>query len=366
MPLNRRKDILLEEVKQDTKSLAEQVREQVKEEPIIVETKKIQWENVKIVSTGSTLLDLDISGGRIYEGGIPCCILCEVHGPSGSGKTALLSEVGASVQSQDGDIMYLDPEARMDLEYSRIYEMELDKTNYWRPDTVGKVFEHIKKWKSEKPGPMATLTDSLAALTTDLEMSDKGDKMGMRRAKEFSQGLRLNARIIANMLLLCSNQERDGDYGKVTPGGNAIGYYSSLRIRLKQVEKIESEKKLIRTILEKGKPKEVEIKISKAVGIKSEYLITKSTIDDPYRTNFIYIIFGYGIDDIRGNLQYLKEMKAANSYPCPDSKSYMGMEQAIKHIEENNLVADLKKETVIIWHEIEDLFKANRERKKVR
>lgn len=363
MPLNRRDKSKYDPGNVDERipgprlalsSLAEQVKEQTKEAPITVETKKVQWENVKIVSTGSTLLDLAISGGRIYEGGIPCCILCEVYGPAGSGKTAILSEVGASAQIQNGDIMYMDPEARLDEEYSRIYGIELTKKNYYRPDTVTKIFALLKEWETEKTGPKVALTDSLAALTTDLEL-DTGDKMGMRRAKEFSQGLRVNARLISTMLLLCSNQERDSDNGTVTPGGRAIPYYASLRIRIRLKEKIEVEKKL-----ENG------VKVKKAIGINSECFISKSTIDDPYRIAMVPIVFGYGIDDIRGSLQFLKDMKKTTSYACPNGKSFMGMEQAIKNVEENNLVADLKEETIIIWHEIEDLFKANRERKKVR
>ena len=45
------------------------------------------------ISTGSTLADLAISGGRIRGGGLPSGILVEIFGPSGSGKTVLLSEI---------------------------------------------------------------------------------------------------------------------------------------------------------------------------------------------------------------------------------------------------------------------------------
>jgi len=345
MPLNRRKDIA---------EIADQVKEQTKEPPITVDTKKVQWEKVKIVSTGSTLLDLAISGGRVYEGGIPCCILCEIHGPAGSGKTAILSEVGASAQAQDGDIIYMDPEARLDEEYSRIYGISLSKDNYYRPSTVGEVFDLLKGWETTKQGPKVALTDSLAALTTDYEL-EQGDKRGQQRAKEFSQGLRVNARLIATMLVFCSNQEREGEKGIVTPGGMGIPFYASLRIRIKQKEKIEVEKKL-----ENG------VKVKKVIGIMSECYVEKSTCDDPFRTAMVPIIFGYGVDSIRENLQYIKDMKKLTTYACPNGKSFMGMEQSIRNVEENNLVADLKKETVTIWHEVESLFKANRERKKIR
>ena len=356
------------------KRTAEQITKTIVEEEFEpVEKMPVQWENVPIVSSGSTLLDLSISGGRIYGGGIPCSILMEIHGPSGSGKTALLSEIAASAQLQNGDIMYQDPESRMDKEYARIYQVELDKTNYHQPETVEEVFALVKNWKTEKT-PKVLLTDSLAALTTDLEMSDKGDKMGMKRAKEFSAGFRKAARTISQMLWVCSNQEREGDNGPVTPGGKAIPYYSSLRIRCRQIKKIEIEKgfmpKAILALqeqsIDKKEKKAKEVTVTQTIGILSECIIGKSTVDDPFRTAPIYIMFGYGIDDIRANLQYLKDMCNLTTYPTPDGKKYMGLDQAVMHVEENDLSKELKKQTIDIWYEVQDLFRANRLRKKVR
>jgi recombination protein RecA len=317
-----------------------------------VERQDIVWKDTKIVSTHSTLLDLAISGGRLYEGGIPCCILAEIFGPAGSGKTAVLAEVGADAQEQDGDVILMDPESRLDQEYAKIYRIELDKTNYYRPETVGGVFTLLDEWEPKRPGPHVALTDSLAALTTEFEL-DKGDKMGMRRAKEFSQNLRTHARFISTILLLCSNQERDGDYGKTTPGGHAIGYYASLRIRILQIDKITLEKKL-----------ESGVAVKKVIGIESQCIVTKSTVDDPYRQAPIYIVFGRGIDDVRGNLQYIKDMKKDTTYGTPDGKSFKGMDQAIAYIENNGLVKQLRANTIALWHEIDELFKTNRDRKR--
>lgn len=338
-----------------------------------VERKAIEWANIPIVSTGSTLLDLAISGGRIYQGGMPCCIMAEIHGPSGSGKTAILSEIAANAQSQGGDIMYQDPEARMDKEYARIYNMVLDKNNYHRPDTVEKVFDQVKKWKTEKK-PKVLLTDSLAALSTDLELGPKGDKMGRRRAKMFSEGFRVHARTISEMLWVCSNQEREGDNGVVTPGGKAIAYYRSLGIRCRQVKRIELEKEFISKAMmverkekknKAGEEKE-EVKIKQSIGILSECYIGKSTVDDPYRTAPVYILFGYGIDNVRANLQFLKDMQGLTTYPCPNGKRYMGMDQAILATEERGLEEELKKQTIEMWNEGQELFRYNRKRKKVR
>lgn len=305
----------------------------------------------KLVSTGSTLLDLAISGNK--GGGIPGGVIVEIFGAAGSGKTAILSEIGANAQAKGGQVMFLDPEARLDQEYARIYGIELTQDDYHRPDTVVEMFDHIYNWKPKDCSKINVIaTDSLAALSTELEM-DSADKMGMKRAKSFSEGLRKTARIIANngWIVVCSNQVRDGQFGETTPGGHAIPFYSSLRIRVNQANKIERE------IDVNGK------KIKKALGIESSCYIRKSTIDDPYRECKIYIRFGYGVDDVMGNLQYLKDMTKETTYDCLDGKKYQSLEKAILYVEENNLQTQLKSKTIEMWKLIEDKFKSHRKPK---
>lgn len=322
----------------------------------------------KLVSTGSTQLDLAISGGRVRGGGIPGGIIVEIFGPSGSGKTAVLAEICASAQSRSGEVMFLDPEARLDKEYARIYGVEIDKSNYHRPDTVTEMFDtHIYPWKPKRSDVINVVgTDSLAALSTDLELGEKGDKMGMRRAKEFSQGLRKSCRVIANKnwLIPCTNQVRSGDSGEVTPGGKGIPFYSSLRIRVGEVDRITTSRTVKLAVdSEDGIPEERKIDAEKDIGIVSKCFIKKSTIDDPYREAFIYIVFGYGIDDIRGNLQFYKSKTKSNKYDAI-VQQYQAMNNAIKCIEDNDLEDELKNRVIDLWEEIEKKFDMNRKVKK--
>ena len=312
-----------------------------------------------VLSTGCTLLDLNISGGRLRGGGIPGGIVIEIFGPSQTGKTAILAEICASAQSKGGDVQFNDPEARLDKEYSRIYGMELEKKNYDRPNTVSKVFENIRNWKPEgREGSIhVAANDSLAALSTDLEMdNDEGDKRGQKRAKEFSEGLRKTCRIIAenNWIIPCTNQIRQGERGAITPGGEAIKFYSSLRLSLKPSFPSYKLEKKIKT----SYGSEVE----KVIGVRTECTIVKSSIDDPWRECTIYIIFNYGIDDIRGNLQYVKDILKLSSYKAID-KSFRGMDQAIEYIENNSLQNKLKEEVINLWEEVESKFKVERKRK---
>ena len=332
-------DVLAAEVKRGVKAPLE------KEKPLRFD---------HVISTGSTVLDLNISGGRVRGGGVPGGIIVEIYGPSAAGKTSVLAEMCSSAQAKGGQAKFQDPEARLDKEYSIIYGMTLrDKEDYTRPNTVVECFDNIKNWKPTNPDVVNIVgTDSLAALSTEMEMESE-DKRGQKRAKDFSQELRKIARVIAlnNWLIACTNQLRSGEWGEVTPGGMAIPYYSSLRMRVAEVSKIEKTKKI------------GEKDIKKVIGIKSSVYIKKSTVDDPYRQVEIFIMFGYGIDDIRGNLQWYKDMTKGTKYECGDGKSYVSLDQATMYVEKNGLEKELKERVIDLWEKIEEKFKEDRKPK---
>ena len=340
-------------------SVSDQIRSRAKDEPDKIQTTTNKGDFGSVVSTGSTLLDLAISGGRVHGGGIPSGILIEVFGPSGAGKSSILAEMCADTQAKGGNVKFLDPEARLDQEYMRIYGMELDKENYFMPDTVNEVFEHILKWEPDPPKPGGVniiATDSLAALSSELELSDKGDKMGMKIAKDFSQGLRKACTLIRrnNFIIACSNQLRQNSSGEVTSGGKGIPFYASLRIRIGPP----TQNKYLKTTKTIN-----EVKHEKIYGIQSQCTIKKSSVDDPFRTANVYIVFGLGIDDIRANLAYMKQNTNVTSYVAID-KEFGRMDTAIKHIEDNNLELELKEQVISLWEEIEAKFKVQRKPKR--
>jgi len=198
-------------------------------------------------------------------------------------------------------------------------------------------------------------TDSLAALSSELELGTTGDKMGMKIAKDFSQGLRKTCRLIKrnNFVIACSNQIRGGTGGETTSGGKGIPFYASLRIRVgpPAQNKYLTKTKTIH-----------EVEHKKIFGIQSICTIKKSSVDDPFRTANIYIVFGLGIDDIRANLAYLKQMTKADKYNAVNEE-FGRMDTAIKHIEDNNLEAELREQVIDLWEEIEAEFKVDRKPK---
>jgi len=314
----------------------------------------------KVVSTGSTLLDLNISGGRIRGGGIPGGIMVEIFGPASSGKTALLVDIGASVQNKGGDVDIIDPEARLDKEYTRIYGLELPKDRYYRFDLVEEVFDFIKdQWNPVNPDVINMLgCDSIAALSTEMEMGD-GDKRGQKKAKDLHSGCRTSARVISkdNKLVVFTNQQLDGEYGPTTSGGKAVGFYSSLRLQVKFKKKITKDKDFTASTGAK------KVSVSKSIGIESEVTVIKSSIDDSYRQSPLYIIGGVGIDDVRANLQWLKEKTGSTVYDCLDGKTYKGLDAAVSYVEDHDLEGTVREMVIDIWEEIEMKFKVDRKKK---
>lgn len=327
----------------------EEIEEALKPEP----EKKIDLS--KTLPTGSTLLDLEISGGVTEEGGLPGGIIVEISGPSGVGKSAILSEVAGNCQLYGGQARFDDPEGRLNKEYSRIYGFDLEDENYYRPDTVREMFNGIWEWNPPNNDVInVSCEDSLAALSTEMEMEDV-DKFGMKRAKDFSECLRKTCRLIAknNWLILCSNQERETPSGITTAGGKAVPYYSSLRIRLSPFYPTSKIKKT--TTIN-------NVSIDKTIGIRTKCQIIKSSIDEPYRECPISIIFGYGIDDIRENLQYIKKYKGDSKYFIGD-KSCSTIVKAIEFVEELEYEESLRQETITLWHEIQEALKVPRRKK---
>ncbi len=335
--------------------------EMTREVPVVRTKKEFDGNIDMMISTGSTLLDLAISGGRKRGGGLPAGIFVEIFGPSSSGKTVLLCEIAGAVQRQGGDVRFDDPEARLNKTFAKLFDLDTDEIDYDKPNTVTEIFENIREWNPKnKKIVNGTFTDSLAALSTDLEMENKeGDKMGQRRAKEFSEGLRKNARLIAenNYLMVCSNQIRENqDAGKwaskvKSTGGYAIGFYASLRLRFNNPKKI---------------PKTVKIagkEVEQIIGVTTIVEVFKSSVWKPYLTAPLTILFDYGIDDIRANLQYIKDFTRNTTFTVGGNSVGVSLEEAIHRVEEDDLVEELKNEVIDLWEEIDSKFSSNRLKK---
>jgi RecA/RadA recombinase len=315
-----------------------------------------------LISTGSTLLDLAISGGIYERGGLPGGILVEIFGPSGAGKTVLLCEIAGGVQRAGGEVKFNDPEARLNRQFASLFGFDASKAGISMPDTVTEVFGEIREWKPKDPDRInGVMADSLAALSTDMEM-DGGDKMGQRRAKEFSEQLRVTCRTITKQgfLVVCSNQVRHNmerstnPYAEKykTPGGEATGFYASLRLQCRNPEKIKRKLKI-------GGKEEFRV-----VGVETDIYVYKSSIWEPYHTAPVKIMFDYGIDDVSANLEYLKQRIGATTYNIGNDKYGSSLESAAHRVEAADAEHLLRDEVIRVWREVEERFKVERQPKR--
>jgi hypothetical protein len=103
---------------------------------------------------------------------------------------------------------------------------------------------------------------------------------------------------------------------------------------------------------------------ARVIGIESTVEVYKSSVWKPYHTAPLYIIFDYGIDDIRSNLQYLKTNTKSTVYKIGDLSLGKSLESAIAQVEEDRLEKKLREEVIDLWEFIEDKFKTPRRRKR--
>lgn len=107
--------------RKDSPKLSDQMKRRV-EEPV-APLMEYDGSIGTVISTGSTLLDLAISGGRVRGGGIPGGIFVEAFGPPSSGKTVLLCEIAGAIQRQGGEVMFYDPEARLNKKFAEVFQL---------------------------------------------------------------------------------------------------------------------------------------------------------------------------------------------------------------------------------------------------
>jgi recombination protein RecA len=275
---------------------------------------------IPIISTGS--LSLDIALG---VGGLPKGRVIEIYGPEASGKTILALHVIAEAQKKSGIAAFIDAEHALDVHYAKKLGVKVDDLLISQPDTGEQALE-ICEILVRSGAVDVIVVDSVAALVPKAEIEgEMGDAHMGLQARLMSQALRkLTATISkSNTIVIFVNQIRMKIgimFGnpETTTGGNALKFYSSVRLDVRRIASIKQGQDVIgsrtkvRVVKNKVSPpfKEVEFDLIHGEGISKEgdvldLAVEKNMVD---KSGTWYTFQGQRIGQGRENAkQFLKE-----------------------------------------------------------
>jgi recombination protein RecA len=261
------------------------------------------------IPTGLDILDLAI--GNRPNSGWPVGRIIEVTGMEASGKSLLAAYALKNTQAKGGLAVYIDTEAAVSSEYLQAIGVDIDKLLYLPFETLEDGFDAIeaiisKVRATDKDMLVTIVFDSIMGATTKNELNAEHGKDGYATEKAIvlSKAMRKITNLIArqNVCLIMTNQLRIrmgvtfGDPYS-TSGGKAVGFHSSVRIRLKSLGQIKMKVNGVDTV----------------VGIKTRAIVQKNRLGPPLKSVDYDIYFESGIDNYGSWLNTLKAYGLAKS-----------------------------------------------------
>lgn len=323
-----------EEAKQATKNAIDQIRSRFGE-GAIMNLGDAKAMNVSVVSTGC--LSLDIALG---VGGVPRGRIVEIYGPEASGKTTLAQHIVAEVQKLGGVAAFIDAEHALDPDYAKKIGVDVNNLLISQPDTGEQALE-ILETLVRSGGVDVVVVDSVAALVPRAEIEgEMGDSHMGLQARLMSQALRKLAGIVSksNTIVVFINQIRmkiGVFFGnpETTTGGNALKFYSSVRVEVRRSAQIKQGEKII--------------------GNQVKAKVVKNKVAAPFKSTTFDIMYNEGIsvagDVLDTALVFGIISKSGNSYSYGEIKLGVGRENAKSYLRENRkLIDEIKKK---VWKE---------------
>jgi recombination protein RecA len=281
--------------------------------------------DIESISTGSLSLDLALG-----IGGLPKGRVIEIYGPEASGKTTLALQVISEAQKTGGICGFIDAEHALDPIYAKKLGVKTDELLISQPDTGEQALEIADTLI--KSGSISVLViDSVAALTPRAEIEgEMGDHHVGLQSRLMSQALRKLTSSISktNTMVIFINQIRMKIgimFGnpETTSGGNALKFYSSVRMDIRRIGAIKEKDQII--------------------GNSTRVKVVKNKVSPPFKVVEFDLMYGKGISksgeliDLGAKADIVE--KAGAWYAYKGEKIGQGRENAKVYLEKNPQVA---------------------------
>ncbi len=274
-----------------------------------------------VISTGSLGLD-----AAIGVGGIPKGRVVEFYGPESSGKTTLALHCVANAQKDGGVAAFIDAEHALDPGYARKLGVNLDSLLVSQPDSGEQALEICEMLVRSNAVDIIVI-DSVAALTPKAELDgDMGQSHVGLQARLMSQGLRKLTGIVkkSNTCIIFINQIRmkiGVMFGspETTTGGNALKFYSSVRLDIRRVQAIK-----------KG---------DEILGSDTKVKVVKNKMAPPFKIAQFQVMFNKGVNrlgeivDLGSDNNIIEKTGSWFSYG--DMRIGQGRDKAIEFLQDN-------------------------------
>lgn len=266
----------------------------------------------EFISTGSTLLDYVIANRK--NGGVPVGKLTEISGEEASGKSLICAHLIAECQRRGGIAIYIDTENSANPDFMARVGVNVKELVYMQPSCVEDVGAAIVKTiimaRTKAPNKLVLIVfDGIAATPTRKELEGDFDlsmDLQLEKSKVLSKMMRLITETLGKerIALVFTNQLKvkiGVMYGDpmTTPGGKAVPYAASVRIRLFAGKKKKESN---------GKETESEDGKGDIYGVHTTAKIVKNRLGPPWRKCEFDVLFASGIDDEGSWLYRLHEL----------------------------------------------------------
>ena len=282
--------------------------------------------DIPVIPTGSLGLDLALG-----VGGLPRGRVVEIYGPDSSGKTTLALECIAEAQKRGGVCAFIDAEHALDASYARKLGVSVEDLLISQPDNGEQALEIVETLVQS--GAIDVLViDSVAALVPRAEIEgEMGEPQMGLQARLMSQALRKLTSIISRSrtIVIFINQIRmkiGVMFGnpETTTGGNALKFYSSVRIDIRRIGTIKS--------------------ATEVIGARTKVKVVKNKVAPPFREAEFDILYGSGISkegelvDLAVEHTVIEKLGAWYSYN--GERIGQGRENARDFLKANPTIAD--------------------------